>query len=284
MYRFRKKLAGVVTLSVASSPSMLSQSLRNSVGPASALPWVYAVLATAEGSVQTFPAEAAQLHSYSCPADGENPPAVRSLNNLNCGQGESALTGTRGLATDANLHGAVDRVTTKSSTSRYSNVIWNPYINKGTNFSEAERLSNSLRGVLPYKFETLELQAERVMLELRDGKKSPLDKYISLMQVAANSLRLFYKVLFRLPKLFWDIKLGGKVQEICCSLAKLREYPSRQQASRLSSASRFCFPTASGNTKLSTIIFPLCKFGRAGSSNLQEACLTIREWKQRRNK
>jgi len=74
-------------------------------------------------------------------------------------------------------------------------VIWNPYINKGTNFSEAERLSNSLRGVLPYKFETLELQAERVMLELRDGKKSPLDKYISLMQVAANSLRLFYKVL-----------------------------------------------------------------------------------------
>jgi len=74
-------------------------------------------------------------------------------------------------------------------------LAWNPVLNRGTNFSQDERESKNLRGLLPPRVESLELQAERVMLQLREEAQTPLDRYTILMQLASTNTTLFYKVL-----------------------------------------------------------------------------------------
>lgn len=54
---------------------------------------------------------------------------------------------------------------------------------------------HSVSGLVPPVYETLELQAERVMYQLRTFAMTPLQKYDQLAQLAATNLTLYYKVL-----------------------------------------------------------------------------------------
>lgn len=54
-------------------------------------------------------------------------------------------------------------------------MIWNPVLNRGTNWSLVERDLKSLRGLLPPVQESLDLQTERVMSQIRDQER-PIDK------------------------------------------------------------------------------------------------------------
>lgn len=54
--------------------------------------------------------------------------------------------------------------------------------------------NNRVSGLIPPVFETLELQAERVMYQLRTFATTPLQKYDQLAQLAATNLTLYYKV------------------------------------------------------------------------------------------
>jgi malate dehydrogenase (oxaloacetate-decarboxylating)(NADP+) len=66
--------------------------------------------------------------------------------------------------------------------------------NKGLAFTDEERERHYLNGLLPPAVETQELQAKRIMRNIRKLKE-PLDKYSAIMDLQVRNERLFYKVL-----------------------------------------------------------------------------------------
>ncbi|BDA50170.1 NADP-dependent malic enzyme [Coccomyxa sp. Obi] len=74
-------------------------------------------------------------------------------------------------------------------------LIWNPFLNRGTNFTPEERRRKRLEGLLPPAVEPIELQAERVMLQLNTECHTGLEKYELLSQLAASNVILLYYVL-----------------------------------------------------------------------------------------
>ena len=73
-------------------------------------------------------------------------------------------------------------------------VLNNPYLNKGTAFSEAEREAYGLKGLLPPRVLSQDLQAEKIMENLRK-KPDALQKYISIMSLESRNKHLFYRVV-----------------------------------------------------------------------------------------
>ncbi|KAK9841954.1 hypothetical protein WJX81_000859 [Elliptochloris bilobata] len=74
-------------------------------------------------------------------------------------------------------------------------LIWNPDMNKGTAFTAEERKEKGLEGLLPPIVETIELQAERVMLQLRNDCGTDLARYVLLYQLGTHNRALLYYVL-----------------------------------------------------------------------------------------
>lgn len=64
----------------------------------------------------------------------------------------------------------------------------------GTAFSSEERDQFGLRGLLPAKVETLDLQAQRCILQIRTFT-SNLEKYVYLLSLKDRNETLFYYVL-----------------------------------------------------------------------------------------
>mgnify|MGYP001471988983 FL=1 len=56
-------------------------------------------------------------------------------------------------------------------------VLTNPLLNKGTAFTERERITLGLRGLLPPRVFTIEEQLQRTLTAVR-GKSNNLEKYI----------------------------------------------------------------------------------------------------------
>lgn len=69
-----------------------------------------------------------------------------------------------------------------------------PLLNKGTAFKEAERDRYRLRGLLPPRPITLELQARRVIDNLRALEK-PINRYVSLEALHDRNETLYYRVV-----------------------------------------------------------------------------------------
>ncbi len=73
-------------------------------------------------------------------------------------------------------------------------LLYNPLINKGTAFTEAERDALGLRGLLPPRVYTTEQQLVRVYASyLR--KPDPLEKYIYLVSLQERNEVLFYRLV-----------------------------------------------------------------------------------------
>ena len=73
-------------------------------------------------------------------------------------------------------------------------VLHEPALNKSTAFSLEERERFGLRGLLPARVLTQDLQVGRVLENLR-RKTSDIEKYIFLMALQGRNERLFYRVL-----------------------------------------------------------------------------------------
>ena len=90
----------------------------------------------------------------------------------------------------------------KSPTSRGARALpaqgmdWlhNPVFNKGTAFTEAERDTLGLRGLLPPHVQTMDEQVDRVMSNFR-SKSSDLERYIQLVGLQDRNETLFYRVV-----------------------------------------------------------------------------------------
>jgi malate dehydrogenase (oxaloacetate-decarboxylating)(NADP+) len=73
-------------------------------------------------------------------------------------------------------------------------LLHDPVRNKGTAFTEAEREALGLRGLLPPRVLSQELQAARIMENLA-AKPSDLERYIALVALQDRNEMLFYRVL-----------------------------------------------------------------------------------------
>jgi malate dehydrogenase (oxaloacetate-decarboxylating)(NADP+) len=73
-------------------------------------------------------------------------------------------------------------------------LLHDPERNKGTAFTESERDLLGLRGLLPPRVLSQELQVERVMRKLR-AKSTDLERYISLTALQDRNETLFYRVV-----------------------------------------------------------------------------------------
>lgn len=74
------------------------------------------------------------------------------------------------------------------------NLLRNPQHNKGLAFTEKERDSHYLRGLLPPAVITQELQEKKLMQSIRNYDV-PLHKYMAMMELEERNERLFYKLL-----------------------------------------------------------------------------------------
>ena len=77
-----------------------------------------------------------------------------------------------------------------------SGVDWlhNPYFNKGTAFTAAERDTLGLRGLLPPHIHTMDEQVKRVMSNFR-SKPNDLERYVQMVSLQDRNETLFYRVV-----------------------------------------------------------------------------------------
>ena len=84
--------------------------------------------------------------------------------------------------------------TNRRSTVRGIALLRDPLLNKGTAFTEQERDTFGLRGLLPAHVLSMEAQAKRVMTNLR-RLPSDLDKYVTLNALHDRNEALFFRVV-----------------------------------------------------------------------------------------
>lgn len=85
-------------------------------------------------------------------------------------------------------------VTASGGAPRGVDLLHDPLLNKGTAFTEEERDALDLRGLLPPRVLSQELQVARVLENIR-RKPSDLEKYIYLVSLQDRNETLFYRVL-----------------------------------------------------------------------------------------
>ena len=73
-------------------------------------------------------------------------------------------------------------------------LLRNPLMNRGTAFTQEERAAAGVRGLLPPTVETLELQAQRAIEQLR-SYELPIHRYVYLDTLHNTNETLFYKVV-----------------------------------------------------------------------------------------
>jgi malate dehydrogenase (oxaloacetate-decarboxylating)(NADP+) len=95
---------------------------------------------------------------------------------------------------------------------RGERILHDPRLNKSTAFTEAEREQLGLVGLLPDGVETLELQLQRVALQL-DAKTTDLERYIFLNQLLDYDETLFYALVMSEPARFLPLVYTPTVGE-----------------------------------------------------------------------
>jgi malate dehydrogenase (oxaloacetate-decarboxylating)(NADP+) len=93
-------------------------------------------------------------------------------------------------------------------------VLQDPKLNKTTAFTEAEKQALGLVGLLPDVTETVDLQLQRVNLQLAQ-KPTDLDRYIYLMNLLDHNETLFYRTLMSDPARFLPIVYDPTIGEAC---------------------------------------------------------------------
>ncbi|TVU35257.1 hypothetical protein EJB05_17135, partial [Eragrostis curvula] len=94
------------------------------------------------------------------------------------------------------------------------NLLRDPRYNKGLAFSEKERETHYLRGLLPPQIVSQELQERKIMNNIRQYQL-PLQRYMALMDLQEGNERLFYKLLIDNVEELLPIVYTPTVGEAC---------------------------------------------------------------------
>jgi malate dehydrogenase (oxaloacetate-decarboxylating)(NADP+) len=99
-------------------------------------------------------------------------------------------------------------------------LIDHPMLNKSTAFSEEERDTFGLRGLLPPKVTTIERQMERVLTNF-NRKESPLERYIHLISLMDRNETLFYRTVLDNIERMLPIIYTPTVGEACQQFGRI---------------------------------------------------------------
>ena len=89
---------------------------------------------------------------------------------------------------------------------RGMDLLEDPSLNKSTAFTEAEKQSLGLIGLVPDVTETEDLQLSRVIMQL-GHKSTDLDRYIYLVNLLDHNETLFYRTVMSDPARFLPDRL-----------------------------------------------------------------------------
>ncbi|XP_050216680.1 NADP-dependent malic enzyme [Mercurialis annua] len=112
---------------------------------------------------------------------------------------------------------------TTSVASGYS-LLRDPRHNKGLAFSERERDTHYLRGLLPPVIASQELQEKKLMHTIRQYQL-PLQKYMAMMELEERNERLFYKLLIDNVEELLPIVYTPTVGEACQKYGSIFKRP-----------------------------------------------------------
>ena len=101
-----------------------------------------------------------------------------------------------------------------TTTTRGIDVLQDPALNKSTAFSEAEKQTLGIVGLVPNVTETEDLQLSRVMMQL-SHKTTDLDRYIYLVNLLDHNETLFYRTVMSDPARFLPIVYDPTIGEAC---------------------------------------------------------------------
>jgi len=93
-------------------------------------------------------------------------------------------------------------------------VLQDPALNKSTAFTEAEKETLGLVGLVPDVTESEDLQLQRVMLQL-GSKNTDLERYIYLVNLLDHNETLFYRTVMSDPARFLPIVYDPTIGEAC---------------------------------------------------------------------
>src|SRR5262249_47405740 len=93
-------------------------------------------------------------------------------------------------------------------------ILHDPGLNKATAYSEAERETLGLVGLIPDAIETEDLQLRRVLQQL-GHKTTDLDRYIYLISLLDNDETLFYRTVMSDPARFLPIVYDPTIGQAC---------------------------------------------------------------------
>jgi malate dehydrogenase (oxaloacetate-decarboxylating)(NADP+) len=113
---------------------------------------------------------------------------------------------------------------TTEKVSRGVERLRNPWLNKGTSFTEKEREEYGLRGLLPPTVQSFEEQAAR-LADLIKAQKEPLTRYLLLEGVHSSDEALYYEIIIRDIEQFLPIIYTPTVGEACQKFSKIFRYP-----------------------------------------------------------
>ena len=103
-------------------------------------------------------------------------------------------------------------------------LLHDPALNKSTSFTEAERQSLGLVGLVPDVTEPEDLQLRRVLLQL-SHKTTDLDRYIYLVNLLDHNETLFYRTIMSDPARFLPIVYDPTIGEACLKFGHIFRGP-----------------------------------------------------------
>lgn len=101
-----------------------------------------------------------------------------------------------------------------STTKRGIEILQDSVLNKSTAFTESEKETLSLTGLVPDVTESIDLQLKRVMMQL-GHKATDLDRFIYLTGLLDHNETLFYKTVMSDPARFLPIIYDPTIGEAC---------------------------------------------------------------------
>lgn len=103
-------------------------------------------------------------------------------------------------------------------------VLLDPSLNKSTAYTEVEKQTLGLIGLVPDVVENEELQLKRVMMQL-GHKTTDLDRYIYLINLLDHNETLFYRTIMSDPARFLPIVYDPTIGEACLKFGHLYRQP-----------------------------------------------------------
>lgn len=99
-------------------------------------------------------------------------------------------------------------------------ALQNPALNKSTAFTAEERESLNLRGLLPYKWSSQDVQVERALNNLR-RKDDDLEKYIYLSSLHSRNEHLFFRLVMENIEEIMPLIYTPTVGQACVQFAEI---------------------------------------------------------------